>query len=169
MQADTLQKLEDAYEQFPGMCAKGVSQSEIDQAASQLGLPFPPDYQEFLRRYGGGHAGSLPVAGLRQWEFAGCTDWSVIELTGYFRKRQYPGANRWVIFSGDGSANPIGFDDVGHIWVSDHDSCEFVCIETSFEDWIRRWALRVEPHRSGYIAQERWPDEILQRLRRGAV
>ena len=151
------------------MRAEGVPQSEIDEAASQLGIPFPQDYQEFLRRYGGGHAGSLSVAGLREWELAGRTDWSVTELTEHFRRQQYPGVDRWVIFSGDGFGNPIGFDDLGRIWISDHDHFEFVCIEASFEDWIRRWALSIEPHRSGYIAQERWPDEILQRLRKGAV
>lgn len=169
MQTDTLQKLEQAYEESPGLRADGVPQSEIDVAASQLGIPFPDDYQEFLRRYGGGHAGSLWIAGLRRWESADNTYWSVIKLTEHFRKQQYPGADRWVIFSDDGFGNPIGFDEVGQIWISDHDSCDFVCIEGAFEDWIRRWALGVEPHRHGYVAQERWPEEILQKLRSGTV
>jgi hypothetical protein len=165
MQEDTLQKLDEAYEEFPGMCAEGVPQAEIEEASSHLGIPFPQDYQEFLRRYGGGHTGSLSIAGLRRWKFATRDDWSVIEMTTHLRSQQYPGADRWVIFSDDGFGNPIGFDKLGRVWISDHDSCEFVCIEASFEDWIRRWALRIEPHRGEYIAQERWPDEILQRLR----
>ncbi len=168
MQSATLQKLEEAYGESPGIRAEGVPQSEIDAAASQLGVPFAEDYQEFLRRYGGGYAGSLSVAGLREWEFASRTDWNVKELTEHYRKQQYPGADRWVIFSGDGFGNPIGFDELGRIWISDHDSCEFVCIAKTFEDWLRRWALRIEPHRGGYIAQERWPDEIVQRLRKRA-
>ncbi len=151
------------------MRGEGVAQSEIDAAAARLGVPFPPDYQEFLRRYGGGHAGSLSVAGLRRWEFASRSDWSVVELTEQHRSQRYPGAERWAIFSDDGFGNPIGFDEVGRIWLSDHDSCEFVCLESSFEDWMRRWALRIEPHRGGYIAQERWPDETVQRSRDGGA
>ncbi len=150
------------------MRAQGVVQSEIDAAAARLGVQFPPDYQEFLRRYGGGHAGSFSVAGLRRWECASGSDWSVIELTEEHRSQRYPGAERWVIFSDDGFGNPIGLDEFGRIWISDHNTCEFVCLEASFEDWIRRWALRIEPHRSGYLAQERWPNEAFQKLRNGA-
>jgi hypothetical protein len=102
-------------------------------------------------------------------DFAGRGDWSVVELTEQHRARRYPGAERWAIFSDDGFGNPVGFDEFGRVWISDHDSCEFVCLESSFEDWVRRWALKIEPHRSGYIAQERWSDEILQRLRNGAA
>ena len=165
MQSTTLQKLKEAYDEFPEMRSEGVPQSEIDKVASQLGVPFPEDYQEFLRRYGGGHIGSKSVAGLRRWGFAANMEWSVKELTAHYRKQQYPGADRWVIFSDDGFGNPIGFDKLGCIWISDHDSYEFVCIEKSFEDWILRWALSEEPHRGAYVAQEKWPDEILQKLR----
>jgi hypothetical protein len=169
MQTSTLQKLEELYTDFPGLRAEGVAQWEIDAAAARLRLPFPQDYQEFLRRYGGGHAGSLSVGGLRRWQVAAGTNWSVIELTQQHRARRYPGAERWVILSDDGFGNPVGFDELGRIWISDHNSCEFVCLESSFEDWMRRWALRIEPHRSGYIAQKRWPDETLQRFRNGAA
>jgi hypothetical protein len=169
MQTSTLQKLEEAYAEFSGLRAEGVVQSEIDAAAARLGIPFPHDYQDFLRRFGGGHAGSLSVAGLRRWLVAGRSNWSVIELTEQHRAQRYPGAERWVIFSDDGSGNPIGFDEFGRVWISDHDSCEFVCLESSFEDWMRRWALKIEPRLGGYIAQERWSDETVQRLRNGAA
>jgi hypothetical protein len=167
MQTSTLEALEDSYAKFPGMRAEGALQAEIDAAAAQLGVPFPASYQEFLLRYGGGHAGSLSVAGLRRWEFASRGDWSVIELTNQHRAHHSPSGKRWVIFSDDGFGNPIGFDECGRVWISDHNSCEFVCLESSFEDWVRRWALRIEPHRRGYVAQEKWPDEMLQRLRKG--
>ena len=169
MQSTTLLKLEEAYDEFPEMRAEGVPQSEIDEVASQLGIPLPEDYQEFLRRYGGGQIGSKSVAGLRRWRLAANIEWSVTELTAHSRKQQqYPGADRWVIFSDDGSGNPIGFDEHGQIWISDHDRHEFVCIEKSFEDWILRWALSVEPHQDDYVAPEKWPEEILQKLRNRA-
>ena len=163
MQASTLQALEDSYAESPGMRAEGAPQSEIDQAAARLRVPFPVDYQEFLLRYGGGHAGSFSVAGLRRWQFAGTTDWSVVELTEWHRSQHYPGAERWVIFSDDGFGNPVGFVGSGRVWISDHNSCEFVCLESSFEDWLRRWALRIEPNRGGYVAQEKWPDGTPQK------
>ena len=113
MQSTTLLKLEEAYDEFPEMRAEGVPQSEIDEVASQLGIPLPEDYQEFLRRYGGGQIGSKSVAGLRRWRLAANIEWSVTELTAHSRKQQqYPGADRWVIFSDDGSGNPIGFDEL---------------------------------------------------------
>jgi hypothetical protein len=115
MQSSTLQKLEESYAEFPGMRAEGVAQSEIDAAAARFGIPFPADYQEFLRRYGGGHTGSLSVAGLRRWEFASRSDWSVIVLTEQHRAQRYPGTERWVIFSDDGFGNPVGFDDLGRV------------------------------------------------------
>lgn len=165
MQPSTLQRLEESYADFPGRRAEGAPQPDIDAASARLGVPFPADYQEFLRRYGGGHAGSFSVAGLRQWELAARSDWSVVEFTEQYRAQHYPGAERWVIFSDDGFGNPIGFDELGRVWISDHNSCEFVCLESSFEDWVRRWALKIDQRRGGYIAQEKWPDETVQRLR----
>src|SRR5687767_4981138 len=91
MQTSTLQRLDESYAKFPGMRAEGVPQSEIDTAAARLRVPFPADYQEFVRRYGGGHTGSLSVAGLRRWEFAGPDDWNVVEVTEHYRAQRYPG------------------------------------------------------------------------------
>lgn len=146
MKPDTWQAIEIRITKFPGAHAEGVPPIEIDAAAAELGVSFPEDFQEFLRRYGGGQAGSFSVARLRRWQFAGQDDWSITDHTKHYRDQNYPGSDRWAIFSSDGSGNPIGFDELGRVWLSDHDSCEFVCLESSFENWVRRWALRVEPH-----------------------
>jgi hypothetical protein len=169
MQRDTLQQLADLYERHPGACAQTcVSNEELDNAANRLGVPFAADYREFVTRFGGGHAGALPVAGLRRWEFAGNGEWSVVEVTERHRAAGWPGTEAWVVFSGDGFGNPVGFDKDGQVWLSDHDSCECVCLEASFEDWLRRWALQAVPHRSGdYLARWPWPPEALGRLGRG--
>ena len=45
----------------------------------------------------------------------------------------------------DGFGNPVGFDEDGRVWVSDHDSCRFVCLESCFEDWMRRFFMFVVP------------------------
>jgi hypothetical protein len=143
---------------------KRVSEEEIDAAAEQLGVPFSADYREFVARFGGGHAGSQPVAGLRRWNAAGKREWSVIELTKWHRAARWPGTEAWAVFSGDGFGNPIGLDATGRVWLSDHDSCECVCLEAGFEDWILRWALHAEEHPKGrgYLDRWSWPAEPKQ-------
>lgn len=161
MQADTLKRIAAKYERFiDSWSHESVPADEIDAAESRLGVPFPADYREFVQRFGGGYVGGYAVAGLRRWEAAGKSEWSVIELTERHRANGWPGTETWTVFSTDGSGNPIGFDATGRVWLSDHDSRECVCLEESMEDWMRRWALRVEPHRgSGYLAQWLWPQE----------
>lgn len=159
MGPDTLQRLAVIFEQFPEMWAREpVADDEIDRAEARLGVPFATDFRAFIARYGGGHAGSLPVAGLRRWAAAGRGEWSVVELTERHRSAGWPGTAEWVVFSLDGFGNPIGLDAAGRVWLSDHDSRECVCLEATFEDWLRRWALRAEPHRTGdYLEQRAWP------------
>ena len=72
MRPEIRRRLADDYERFPGMYAgECVPNDEIDAAADRLGVTFGREYREFISLYGGGHAGSLPVAGLRRWEIAG--------------------------------------------------------------------------------------------------
>jgi hypothetical protein len=141
------------------MCAgEGASAEELDVAAALLGVPLSADYRAFVARFGGGHAESLPVAGLRRWATAGNDEWSIIELTERYRAGRWPGTDAWAVFSDDGFGNPVGLDDAGRVWLSDHDARECVCLEAGFEDWMRRWALRLEPHRVGdYLARRPWP------------
>jgi SMI1 / KNR4 family (SUKH-1) len=159
VQPDTLKRLAAIYDRFDDAWARqSVSEDQIDAAATRLGVPFPADYRAFVQRFGGGHVGSVPVAGLCRWRAAAKSEWSVIELTERHRAAGWPGTDVWVVFSGDGLGNPIGFDDAGRVWLSDHDSRECVCLEVDFEDWVRRWALRAEPLREGdYLARWPWP------------
>jgi len=147
------------YEKFPSVYAgERVPADEIDAATERLGIPFPDDYREFIARFGGGYAGSLPVAGLRRWHAAGSREWSVIELTEWHRADHWPGTEAWAVFSGDGFGNPVGLDTAGRVWLSDHDGCECVCLEAGFEDWMRRWALHAEQYRTGgYLERRAWP------------
>jgi hypothetical protein len=158
MKSDTLRRFAADYTRFRALFAgPGVDIAELDEAAVRLGVPLPADYREFVLRYGGGHAGSLPVAGIRRWKAAGNVEWSIIELTEHFRAQRWPGTESWAVFSIDGCGNPIGLDSDGRVWLSDHDCRECVCLEASSEDWLRRWALHIEPHReSGYLAQQSW-------------
>ena len=161
MQADTWDRLAAIYANHPEACARdGVGQDELDETAARLGVTLPDDYREFVARFGGGHAGSLPVAGLRRWQYADDQEWSVVDLTERVRAEGWPGTAEWAVISGDGFGNPVGLDSAGRVWLSDHDSRECVCLEARFEDWLRRWALHAEPHRTGdYLARWTWPGE----------
>jgi len=159
MGADPLRRLAAIVERVPVAWArKPVAAGEIDRAEARLGVPFSAGYREFVARFGGVHAGPLPVTGLRRWAATGRGEWSVVELTERHRAQGWPGTEAWVVISGDGFGNPIGLDAAGRVWLSDHDSRECVCLEASFEDWLRRWALRAEPHRAGDDLPRRpWP------------
>lgn len=135
--------------------SEGASAQELDRAAQALGVQLPDDYRDFVMRFGGGHAGSLPVAGLRVWDTASAGEWSVIELTDRYRIENWPGTEAWAVISNDGCGNPIGLDALGRVWLSDHDAQECVCLESSFDNWLRRCAMRVE--RPGeYIERFAW-------------
>ena len=85
-------------------------------------------------------------------------EWSVIELTEWHRAEKWPGTESWAVFSGDGFGNPIGLDAMGRVWLSDHDSCECVCLEAGFEDWVLRWAMHaVERPQGDYLDWWSWP------------
>jgi hypothetical protein len=159
MGPDTLQRLAAAFERFPAAWAREpVAAAEIDDAEERLGVPFSAGYRAFLARFGGGQVGSLPVAGLRRWAAAGRGEWSVVELTERRRAGGWPGTEAWVVFSDDGFGNPVGLDATGRVWLSDHNGRECVCLEASFEDWLRRWALHAEPPRTGdCLARRPWP------------
>jgi len=158
MRPDTLDRLAADYTRFPVMFAgESVQADELDVAAVRVGVPLSADYREFVARFGGGHAGAFSVAGLRRWEAAGIGEWCVLEKTERFRAEKWPGTELWAVFSDDGFGNPIGLDADGRVWLSDHNSRECVCLEAGFEDWLRMWALRMDPLRGdGYLAQWVW-------------
>jgi hypothetical protein len=62
------------------------------------------------------------------------------------------------VFTNDGSGNPIGFDESGRVWLSDHYSCEIVGLELTFEDWVRCWALDLEEGTNDYFDRYDWPE-----------
>lgn len=159
MGPDTRRRLAELRERYPDAWAhEPVDGDEIAAAEARLGVPFSAGLREFIARFGGGVAGSLPVAGLRRWAWAGAGEWSVVELTECHRAEGWPGTEAWVVFSGDGFGNPVAVDADGRVWLSDHDGRECVCLEATFEDWLRRWALKAEPHRTGdYLSRRAWP------------
>ncbi len=119
------------------------STAEILIAGQELGVPFPPDYKQFLSQYGGAMVGAYPILGLRPVAVMGDDFWSVVDVTRHFRSQRVPGCDTWVIISYDHAGNPIGFDSEGVIWIHDHDFGGITRLADSFEDYIRTWCLKL--------------------------
>lgn len=129
-------RLDDLFAKHPTLKASGVPDSEIAEAESALGKHFSDDYRKFLRRYGAGIVGPLPVMGLRHAAPMGEDFWNVVEVTRVFWAQTWPGTSDWYIISVDGSGNPIGIDGAGRVWISDHDTGEVEVLADDFLSWL---------------------------------
>src|SRR6266478_3582044 len=114
MTEETWRRLEEWRAGWVDCLAWPVPTDEIDAASTALGLPFPPDYREFLRRYGGGMVGPYPIFGLRvsevmrqclqrrsQMSTASTVDWE----NRRYREAPRPGIGDWLIISSDLGGN----------------------------------------------------------------
>jgi hypothetical protein len=142
MKPGTIALLEQDFNECPFLYGGEVPLEEIDQAAAALGMAFPQDYVEFVRRFGGGIVGPYPIFGLRKVSAMGRA-FSVVLVTTKFRRQQWPGTDKWIIISEDHAGNPIGFDADGKVWISDHDFGQIVQIAASFEDYLRKKCLKL--------------------------
>jgi hypothetical protein len=118
------------------------SEEEIKVAESALGLTFHEGYRKYLRIYGGGFVGAFDIYGLRARRLNFISDdtlrepWSVVYQTNSFRAEEWPNSQDWYIVSNDGAGNPFGVDPKGHVWLSDHNTCELIKAAYSFEDFL---------------------------------
>jgi hypothetical protein len=69
---------------------------------------------------------------------------SFVEVTAKFRRQFWPGADRWAIISMDHSGNPIGLDETGRVWISDHDAGAIQVIAQDFEGFLRNYCLKIQ-------------------------
>lgn len=130
-------RLDDLFAQYPMMRGSGVSDGEIQAAEHGLGRAFDPNYREFLRLYGAGMIGAQPVLGLSRVEVLGDDWWNVVHVTRHFWEDEWAGTRAWYIVSTDASGNPIGIDDAGRVWVSDHGTGTIDRLADDFAHWLR--------------------------------
>ncbi len=122
MTEETWRRLETFRAGWLESLAGPVPAQEVDAVSSELGLSFPPDYREFLLRYGGGMVGPYPIFGLRISEamamgFASTVVWQ----THRYRDQKLPGINECLIISSDYDAStrwPEDFNPQRHGAVS---------------------------------------------------
>jgi hypothetical protein len=139
MKTDTWERLEECLSSAILRASPGTA-VEIETAASAVGCTFHQDYREFLRRYGGAMVGSYPIFGIHPVDVMG-NQWSVAEMTKWFRSEGWPGTDDWYVISTDGTGNPIGVSPDGHVWISDHNVGEVAVIARDFESFIDEHCL----------------------------
>lgn len=141
MREPTWVRLDKYFTESPSLRAESVPVAEVNEAERSLAVTLPPDYREFIARFGGAILGSLPIYGLRRAEPMGRSEGSFVEVTRRFRKQGWPGVDGWVVISTDGSGNPIGLDAAGAVWISDHDAGSIERLADDFEEFITGWCL----------------------------
>jgi hypothetical protein len=142
--AETIERLDAEFAEFPILRADAPSEAEIARAEQAIGVPFPDDYREFLLRYGGAMVGPYPIFGLRPVGVMGVSHWSVVEVTRHHRSDGVPGVDGWVVISEDQAGNPIGVDREGAIWIHDHDFGGIAPLAGAFEDYLRTHCLKIK-------------------------
>jgi streptogramin lyase len=80
--------------------------------------------------------GPDPIFGVRPCDDLGQT-WSVVAVTKHRREEGWPGVDEWYVISEDGRGNPIGMDNRGRVWRSDHDVGDIELLAKSFEGYIK--------------------------------
>jgi hypothetical protein len=141
MHEQTWRLLEEQFSEFPITRSSTPDPSLITEAEQQLGMTFHPDYAEFLRRYGAAIVGSLPIFGVENAIVLEGPQESVVEATKSFREHKWPGANVWYVISMDLAGNPIGIEEDGTVYISDHDAGGIYEHARNFEDFLLRHCL----------------------------
>ena len=149
MKQDTWNRLDQMFANAPMMKASGVSYEEIDETTSKEGFVLPESYREFIHRYGGATVGPYSVIGLRAADTMGGEEISVFDITRRFRTDGWSGTENWLIFSTDLAGNPIGFDQDGVVWISDHGNGSVDKIAKDFESYILEICLGVDNAQEG--------------------
>lgn len=141
MRDETWQALDDLFSRTPILRAEVVDPSEIAAAEAEVGVPLSRDYKDFVARYGGAIVGPFRVFGLRKAIPMGKNEASFVEITNIFRRQGWPEVAKWAVISMDHGGNPVGLDEAGKIWISDHDAGGVQIIAHDFEDYLRRRCL----------------------------
>lgn len=144
MNEETLRRLESELRSFPVMSSGPPPEDQWRAELARLDFAPPPDYVEFIARFGGSIVGSYSIVGLGASSAMGADEGSVFGLTSAFRADRWPGVDKWIVFSRDLAGNPVGVDRDGVVWTWDHDNGQLVRLAASFEEFLLRYCLQVD-------------------------
>ncbi len=143
MRDETWQALDDLFSKTPILKADVVESDEIAAAERDVGVVLHEDYKEFVHRYGGAIVGPFRVFGLRKAVPMGNHEASFVEVTKSFRLQRWPAVEKWAVISMDYGGNPIGLDEAGKVWISDHDARAVQVVAENFEEYLRKRCLNM--------------------------
>lgn len=148
----------------PQCYAKGVpNNQEIIELEKALNVNISEQYKKFLIEFGGAELDAYVVFGLYGTSFMGPDLNTVISNTQFYRNQNFPGTDKWYVVSDDGSGNPFGVDAEGKVWLSDHDSHEFILVADDFEEFLHilfHDLLWSEDYRQVIS----WPDDVFDKI-----
>ena len=133
------QLLKEEYRNDPTSFGGSSDDTTIEDAQQALGIKFSQEYIQFLELYGAAVMPGYIIYGLQPVEGMSKSIRNVIDKTNFYRAQKWPGIKNWYIISDDGCGNPIGVDNGGKVWLSDHD-CAFdkVKLAESFEEFMAK-------------------------------
>lgn len=138
MKEELIIKLNHFFDKNPNLKGVPSNDVEIKEAETSLGLVFNKDYTEFIKNFGGAYAG-ITVHGFKNGSSIGKE--TVVDLTNMGRKifnenELFPEINECLIFSDDGSGNPIAIAKDNSVVLFDLDTEEKTTLAKSFEELI---------------------------------
>jgi len=144
MKTDTLTRLKNDFSEHPVMAAEAVPEADVLELEQAVGFKLPADYKQFVREFGGGIVGAFSIYGLRAADAMSDDESSALEVSERFRDDGWQGVDRWLIVSSDHSGNPVGIDQNGVVWISDHDTGSINKLAEDFEGYLRKICLELD-------------------------
>lgn len=122
---------------YEGACSEAMNKAEISALEKEIGT-FPNDFKQFLQITGGGIINGIEIFGGNIADFSAYGE-TIVDVTVRKREDVTKEYQKMIIFSLDGSGNPVGFlPNKSEIFTIDHDYGGWYHIATNFEEYINK-------------------------------
>lgn len=158
MNVDLLQRLKRLVR---GSARPEIEAGCLDSLSDTFGVPVPACFRKTFFLICSSPLASLELADapVREPLQSGRT---CADLTESFRSDNWPGTENWIVFATDESGNPVGFDNEGRIWISDHLTGSLGCIAADFESFLEAYLLE-DAEEFNYLEELDWPSDTPDR------
>ena len=138
MNEQLMKRIENFLKKHPELRGAPATSQEITKAEEELQILFDSSYKAFITRFGGSYTG-MPIHAFSNASSLG--NETVINLTLWCRQSFEGGEfsseiNKCLVFSDDGSGNPIAINDKGEVVIYYHDSGYKDVLSESFESFV---------------------------------
>lgn len=138
MKEELMKRIESFLQKHPELKGVPATSKEIAKAEAELQIELDDDYKEFIKQFGGAYAG-IAIHAFSNGSSMG--NETIVNLTNGCRE-SFKGnelsteINKSLIFSDDGSGNPIAINANGEIVIYYHDSGDKEVLSESFGSFI---------------------------------